>query len=228
MGPHPRRHRDFGPMRVPDWSHPSRGSHVRRGPFGLCCSPRGRLASVGQRGAAMAGAVVVYESVFGDAEAIARAVAAGLSTHLDVEVVAATDAPREFGADVRLLVVGGPNHAMGMPRPPPREGAVKQHSAETAAPPPGLHEGLEEVRVAGGISAAAFDPRLDHPRFVMRMDHASRTEERLLHKLGATLAAPAEHFFVVDTTGPLAAGEEDRARQWGQAIAEIVTAGTRR
>src|SRR3954449_10523145 len=206
MGPHPRRHRDFGPMRVPDWSHPRRGSHVRRGPFGLCCSPCAGLASVDQRGAAMAGAVVVYESVFGDAEAIARAVAEGLSGLLDVEVVAAQDAPRELGADVRLLVVGGPNHALGMPRPATREGAVKQHGAEIADTSTGLREWLEAVTVPGQISAAAFDTREDHPKFLTVMDHAARTEEKLLHKLGATRAAPAEHFFVVDTKGPLADG----------------------
>jgi hypothetical protein len=69
---------------------------------------------------------------------------------------------------------------------------------------------------------------MDHPRLITAMDHAARTEEKLLHQLGATLAAPAEHFHVLDVKGPLADGEEDRARQWGQAIAGIVTAGSRR
>jgi hypothetical protein len=176
----------------------------------------------------MPDAVVVYESVFGDAEKIARAVAEGLSSHLDVDLVAAQDAPHQLSHDVRLLVVGGPNHAMSMPRPSTREGAVKQHGAEIADTSTGLHEWLEAVTAAGPISGAAFDTRMDHPKLVTKMDHASRTEEKLLHKLGATLAAPAEHFHVVDTKGPLAAGEEDRARLWGQAIAEIVTASTRR
>jgi hypothetical protein len=176
----------------------------------------------------MAGAVVIYESVFGDAEKIAHAVAEGLSGHLDVDVVAAQDAPRELGDDVRLLVVGGPNHAFGMPRPSTRESAVAQHGAEIADTTAGLHEWLDAAVVPGHLAAAAFDTRLDHPKFVTAMDHAARTEEKLLHRLGATLAAPAEHFRVVDAKGPLAPGEEDRARQWGQALAEIVTAGTRR
>jgi hypothetical protein len=177
----------------------------------------------------MAGAVVVYESLFGDAEKIARAVAAGLSGHLDVEVIAATDAPYELGSDVRLLVVGGPNHATSMPRPSTRKGAAEQYGASAVADTTaGLHEWLEAATVPGGISAAAFDTRMDHPKFVTKLDHASRTEEKLLRKLGATLAAPAEHFFVVDAKGPLADGEEDRARQWGAALSEIVTAGSRR
>ena len=176
----------------------------------------------------MAAAVVVYESLFGDAEKIARAVAEGLSGHLDVDVVAAKDAPRRLGGDVRLLVVGGPNHAMSMPRPATREGAVKQHGAQIADSSTGLHEWLDRAQVSEGLSGAAFDTRMDHPRLITAMDHAARTEEKLLHRLGATIVAPAEHFHVVDVKGPLAAGEEDRARQWGQAIAEIVTAGTRR
>ena len=176
----------------------------------------------------MAAAVVVYESLFGDAEKIARAVAEGLSGSLDVEVIAAKDAPPELGPDVRLLVVGGPNHALSMPRPATREGAVKQHGAQIPDTTTGLHEWLGAVGVRGRIAAAAFDTRMDHPKIVTKLDHAARTEEKLLHQLGATLAAPAEHFHVLDAKGPLAEGEEDRARQWGQAIAGIVTAGSRR
>ena len=81
----------------------------------------------------MASAVVVYESVFGDAEKIARAVAEGLSAHLDVVVVAAKDAPQHLGPDVRLLVVGGPNHAMSMPRPSTDSGARSASSAWLAS-----------------------------------------------------------------------------------------------
>jgi hypothetical protein len=176
----------------------------------------------------MASAVVVYESLFGDAEMIARAVADGLREHLDTDVVAAQDAPADLGPDVRLLVVGGPNHALGMPRQATRESAVKQHGAEIADPSTGLHEWLDRAHAPGALAAAAFDTRMDHPRFVTVMDHASRTEEKLLHKLGATLTAPAEHFHVVDTKGPLADGEEERARLWGAALSEIVTAGSRR
>jgi len=175
----------------------------------------------------MTSAVVVYESLFGDAEKIARAVAEGLREHLDTDVVAAKDAPADLGPDVRLLVVGGPNHATGMPKPSTREGAVKQ-GAKVEDTTTGLHEWLDRAHGLGAVSAAAFDTRLDHPRFITAMDHASRTEEKLLHKLGATLAAPAEHFHVTDAQGPLVDGEEERARMWGAALSEIVTAGSRR
>jgi hypothetical protein len=176
----------------------------------------------------MASAVVVYESVFGDAEKIARAIAEGLSGHMSVDVIAAKDGPRELGHDVQLLVVGGPNHAMGMPRPSTREGAVKQYGAEIGDTHSGLHEWLDRTHFAHTVSAAAFDTRLDHPKLITKIDHASKTEEKLLKTHGATLAAPAEHFLVVDAQGPLAEGEEERASQWGRALAELVTAGSRR
>jgi hypothetical protein len=177
----------------------------------------------------VANAVVVYESLFGDAERIARAIAQGLSEHLEVDVIPAKDAPRELGSGVRLLVVGGPNHATSMPRPSTRKGAAEQYGAAVVEDPTqGLHEWLEVAAVPAGIAAAAFDTRMDHPKIITKLDHASRTEEKLLRRLGATRAAPAEHFFVVDAKGPLADGEEDRARQWGVALSEIVTAGTRR
>jgi len=167
-------------------------------------------------------ALVVYESVFGDARAIAQAIADGLSSSFSAQVVAAGDAPTEIGADIGLLVVGAPNHALGMPRPSTRQGAVAQHDATIPDISTGLHEWLETVRVARrGVPAAAFDTRGSGHPMLVKLDHAARTEEKLLGKLGAAVVAPAEHFSVVDTKGPLVDGEEDRARRWGRALAEL-------
>jgi hypothetical protein len=168
-------------------------------------------------------ALVVYESVFGDARTIAEAVADGLSASVPADVVAAVEAPAEIGGDVGLLVVGGPNHAFGMPRPSTRQGAVNQYDADIPDIDSGLHEWLEAVRTSSrGLLAAAFDTRGSGHPVLTKMDHASRTEEKLLRKLGAHLLAPAEHFSVVDTKGPLVEGEQDRARQWGRSLAELV------
>jgi hypothetical protein len=168
-------------------------------------------------------ALVVYESVFGDARTIAHAIADGLSSSIPADVLAATEAPAEIGPDVGLLVVGGPTHALGMPRPSTREGAVKQYGADIPDTDTGLHEWLESVRVAdGGIPSAAFDTRSSGHPMLTKMDHAARTEKKLLGKLGTQVIAPAEHFFVADTKGPLVEGEEDRARRWGQTLAELV------
>ena len=171
----------------------------------------------------MSRALVVYESVFGDARAIAHAVAEGLSTSVRTDVVAASEAPAEIDADVRLLVVGGPNHALGMPRPSTRAGAVKQYDAVIPDTGAGLHEWLETVRLPrDGIAGVAFDTRGSGHPMLSKMDHAARTEEKLLHRAGAKVVARAEHFFVVDTKGPLVEGEEDRARQWGRSLAGLL------
>jgi hypothetical protein len=169
----------------------------------------------------MTRALVVFESLFGDAEAIAHAVADGLSPTIPTDVVAAADAPAELPGDVRLLVVGGPNHALSMPRQSTREGAVKQYGAEIADTSRGLHEWLDAVQVVGqDTRAAAFDTRSDHPKLLVKMDHASRTEEKLLHRHGLQIVAPAEHFFVTDAKGPLVDGEVDRARRWGATLGD--------
>ena len=132
----------------------------------------------------MTRALVVYESVFGDARTIAHAIADGLSSSIPADVVAATDAPAEIDAEVGLLVVGGPDHAFGMPRPSTRDGAVKQYGADIPDVATGLHEWLEQVRARhSGILAAAFDTRGSGHPMLSKMDHASRTEEKLLSRL---------------------------------------------
>ena len=171
----------------------------------------------------MTRALVVYESVFGDGRRVAHAIADGLSALGPVDVVPAAVAPPEIGPDVALLVVGGPNHAFGMPGPRTREGAVKQYGADIANTRAGLHEWLDGVRI-GSVAAAAYDTRgSDHP-LISRLDHASRTEEKLLGRAGADLVAPAEHFFVIAPRGPLVEGEEERARAWGRTLAQAVAA----
>lgn len=174
----------------------------------------------------MTRALVVYESMFGDARVIAQAVGEGLSSSVHVDVVAAAEAPPEIGPELGLLVVGGPNHAFGMPRPSTRQSAVEQHGAHVPDPSTGLREWLQSVRVLvpGDLRVAAFDTRGAGHRLLTKLDHAAQTEEKLLSRLGVQVAAPAEHFFVVDITGPLVEGEQDRARRWGRSLARLADA----
>jgi hypothetical protein len=173
----------------------------------------------------MTRALVVYESVFGDGRTVAHAIADGLAPGIRADVVAAADAPAEIGPDVALLVVGGPNHAFGMPGPRTRDSAIEQYGADIADTRAGLHEWLETLRIAGtGLPAAAYDTRGSGHPLLTKLDHASRTEEKLLGKAGAELVAPAEHFYVADAKGPLVEGEADRARRWGATLARAVAA----
>ncbi|MGY2002675.1 flavodoxin family protein [Blastococcus sp. SYSU DS1024] len=176
----------------------------------------------------MTRALVVFESVFGDARTIAHSVAKGLSGSLPVDVVAAAEGPAEVGPDVALLVVGGPNHGFSMPRPSTREGAINQYGAEIPDTSRGLHEWLDAVRITGaGTHAAAFDTRSDHPKLLVKIDHAAKTEEKLLRGRGLSILAPAEHFYVTDPKGPLADGEEVRARRWGASLADLLARAAR-
>ena len=163
----------------------------------------------------MVRALVVYESVFGDAEAIARAIAAGLAGHVAVDVVAAREAPTDVGADVALLVVGGPTHAFGLSRPSTRDSAGQQGAPADLARAPGLREWLAELPHTT-CRVAAFDTRI-HQRGVP--GSAARVAERRLGKAGGRVVSPAMSFWVSGMHGPLAAGETERARSWGRLLA---------
>ncbi|ANH39595.1 hypothetical protein I601_3188 [Nocardioides dokdonensis FR1436] len=60
-------------------------------------------------------AVVIYESMFGDNQQAARAIAAGLNeAGVAAEAIEVGTAPTAIGSDVDLLVVGSPDHAWGV------------------------------------------------------------------------------------------------------------------
>ena len=71
-------------------------------------------------------ALVVYESMFGNTEQIARAVAAGISETVDVQLSEVADAPTDPGPDVALIVAGGPTHAFSMSRENTRADAISK------------------------------------------------------------------------------------------------------
>src|SRR5690606_25531699 len=68
--------------------------------------------------------LVVYESMFGNSERVAHAVADGMRPHAEVELLEVDEAPGVPGADVDLLVAGGPTHAFSMSRERTREDAA--------------------------------------------------------------------------------------------------------
>ena len=69
---------------------------------------------------------VVYESMFGNTQVIAQAVAEGLAMNMTVDLEEVGSAATEMSGDVGLLVVGGPTHAFGMSRERTRESAAEQ------------------------------------------------------------------------------------------------------
>jgi flavorubredoxin len=169
-------------------------------------------------------ALVVYESMFGNTRAVAGAIAEGLSQHVRTDLVEVGAAPHEPDIRVDLLVVGGPTHAFGMSRPTTRADAATKTGGSLVSSGIGMREWVEQLPPATQATAVAtFDTRVRKPRVP---GSAARAALKQLRSHGYRVAAPAVTFWVDGTTGPLVAGELDRARAWGDALAAAVYASS--
>lgn len=168
-------------------------------------------------------AVVVYESMFGNSERVARAVAEGLGEHLAVVVVDVDDpaAAPERTAPVDLVVAGGPTHAFGMTRPTTRADAVQRATGEVSHRSTGLREWVESVpHRTDAPLAATFDTRVTKVKPLP--GSAARGAAKALRRAGFRLLTPPASFYVGDVEGPLDPGELDRARAWGRELADAL------
>lgn len=159
-------------------------------------------------------ALVVYESLWGNTEQVARAIGAALGTQADVEVLDSDAAPTSVdGYD--LLVVGGPTHAFSMTRASTRADAVTTRSAPHE-PARGIREWLNELeRPTTQIPAVTFDTRVEKPRLPGSAAKAARHE---LRSLGFDTAIKSQTFHVHGYEGPLVDGELDRAAAWAGTV----------
>jgi flavodoxin len=166
-------------------------------------------------------AVVVYESMFGNTEEVARAVADGLSEHVSTYLVRAGDELPPLGEGIDLVVLGCPTHAFSMSRPATREDAVRQGAAPAVA-----RFGIREF--LGGSRAqcwrgpvATFDTR------VAKVCHlpgsAAKKAAAVARRAGHRLVADPVSFYVEDIRGPLLSGEVRRAYEWGARLGTAVT-----
>jgi hypothetical protein len=163
-------------------------------------------------------ALVVYESMFGNTEAVARAIADGLATWAEVTIHEIRSAPEAVDADVDLLVVGGPTHAFGLSRDSTRQDAATKGGDAEAGAGIGLREWIEGLEPAPGVSVATFDTRIHRPRVP---GSAARAARKRLRARGFPALDPPTTFWVDGTSGPLVDGEEDRARRWGAELDEV-------
>lgn len=162
-------------------------------------------------------ALVVYESMWGNTEQIARAIAEGLGTRLEVSVVEVSDAPAAPGDDVALVVAGGPTHAFSMTRENTRADAVKQ-GARQGHVGIGLREWLSALPGRpDGQRMVTFDTRVKQVRHLP--GSAAKSAGRVARQHGYPRFADSESFYVDDVAGPLLDGETTRAVQWGDALA---------
>jgi flavodoxin len=160
-------------------------------------------------------AVVLYESLYGNTEAVARGIAHGLGPIGEVTLVRFGDAEERAAEEADLVVLGGPTHGWGMTR------AASRTRPNAEGYPGGAREWLERSHQAAGKMAAAFDTRFGKPRWLT--GSAALRIARRLKRGGYRLLLPPESFFVLHTEGPLRDGEVDRARAWGAELARRAT-----
>ena len=165
-------------------------------------------------------ALVVYESMWGNTEQVAQAIAAGLRESMEVESVEVEQAPADPGPEVGLIVAGGPTHAFSMSRTSTRADAL-QRGADHGRSTFGLREWLDGLPTGQHPQRiATFDTR------VAKMRHlpgsAAKAAAKVAHRHGFERAENVESFYVDDMEGPLLEGELTRATEWARQIAADV------
>lgn len=164
---------------------------------------------------------VVYESMFGNTEQIAKAIAEGLAE--TVEAVTCEVSRQPTAAHVELLVVGGPTHAFSMSRRSTREDAAGRSQVPLVSVS-GIREWLGGLdRLPPGLEVATFDTRIRRPRLP---GSAANAAMRALRRLGGHSLMSPESFWVDGTTGPPLDGELERARSWGGELARRLASST--
>lgn len=161
-------------------------------------------------------ALVVYESMFGNTESVARAIGEGLAEHVETTVLAAASAP-SLPPALDLLVVGGPTHALTMSRPKTRQDAGARGARGADAAGIGVREWLAgRGPLPRDLAVATFDTKIRRPRLP---GSAARALRRRLRRAGARSVVGTANFYVTGISGPMADGELERARRWGGQLA---------
>lgn len=149
-------------------------------------------------------ALIIYDSVFGNTEQVARAIAAALSAQC--LAAGAVSLAQISAAD--LIIMGSPTRSF--------------------AATPALMSLLEAIPsgALAGKKVAAFDTRLLmtgikgllFKKVIDKGGYAAPIIAETLQARGGALALPAEGFFVKGEQGPLAGGELARAEEWGKKL----------
>ncbi|WP_394554121.1 flavodoxin/nitric oxide synthase [Agromyces sp. MMS24-JH15] len=156
--------------------------------------------------------LVVVESVWGNTEAVARAIVAGLGG--GASLTTAERGPSAVPDDVDLVVVGCPTHAFGLPSRATRQTAREQGA--THVPERGVREWIAAVEVPHRtVRVATFCTKAAHPNLP---GSASKKAMKRLIKKGFEPLAQPEAFLVEGYDGPLQGGEIARAEAWGKVL----------
>ncbi|MCU0506439.1 MAG: flavodoxin domain-containing protein [Chloroflexi bacterium] len=158
-------------------------------------------------------AVVVYESLWGNTAAIARAIAEGLGP--GARALSTKEATADAVAGADLLVAGAPILGFRLPTEQMRESASRE-----ATPPdltcPSMRSWLSLLAPGGGRSAA-FETRIS-----WSPGSAASAIDKELQAHGYARLAPTARFVVKGKYGPLRDGEIEKARAWGADLARAM------
>jgi len=161
-------------------------------------------------------AFVVYESHWGNTAAIARAIAAGIGP--EASALSTAEATGDALSGVDLIVAGAPLLGFSLPT----EDMLKGLGGNAPTPPdlshPSMRSWLETVP-AGSGRAAAFETRI-----WWSPGSAAKAILGKLEALGYRPVAKAQRFIVQGKYGPLRDGELERAKAWGAALAQALSA----
>jgi flavodoxin len=143
--------------------------------------------------------LIVYDSVYGNTEKIAKAI--GDAINGEVKVLRVSEANSSELKTINLLIVGSPTQG--------------------GRPTPAIQEFLNKILGPSlqGINVAVFDTRFS-TRWVGIFGYAAGKIAGTLKGKGGTLVASPEGFFVKGTKGPLKEGELERAAGWAKGILE--------
>jgi len=160
-------------------------------------------------------AVVVYESLWGNTAAVARAIATGLGS--GAKALSTAEATSEEMAGVDLIVAGSPVLGFRLPTEEMRKGA---HDNPGGMPPrpadlshPSMRSWLDGLPAGHGCSAA-FDTQVRGP-----FGKAAPTIAEALEAAGYARLADPVGFVVKGKFGPMRKGELARACEWGSELA---------
>lgn len=150
----------------------------------------------------MVKALVVYYSMYGNTEKVAKALAAGLESGGVEANVAKVEAVKfDELAEVDLLCVGSPVHAWNASKP--------------------VKEFLERLKSAEGLAgkkAFAFDTKMKS----RLAGSAGDKIEKKLKDMGLTIAKHSESATVMGREGPLEEGAEGTFKQIGLELAKML------
>lgn len=151
--------------------------------------------------------LVVFDSVFGNTEKIARSIAGALENQTDVEVMSVGQVKTLSLTNLKLLIVGSPTRSF---RPTPETTAWLQSLP---------------VNCLAGVKVAAFDTRIPEKTFKKNLflrifskmvAYAADPIAKELTAKGGSLGGSPTGFYVAESEGPLVEGELDRAVNWAK------------